>query len=104
MNGTWRVAGVQASRWQVQPDSRGDSLLARNGAGLPRDAAKYGQHGAIGPLEVQLADFFAGQNHCGAKLSAEALKIGHSWCPTRVSGCMTPGEIIPRPGTTPRYQ
>jgi len=84
MNGTWRVAGVQASRWQVQPDSRGDSLLARKRRGLPRDAAKYGQHGAIGPLEVQLADFLPARITAARSSARKRLKIGHSWCPTRV--------------------
>jgi serine/threonine protein kinase len=33
-----------------------------------RDSRKHGQHGAIGPSEVQLADFLAGQNYRGSNL------------------------------------
>ena len=49
--------------------------LARNGARLPQDAAKHGQHGAVGPSTVQFADLFAGQDHGSAKFGMGALKV-----------------------------
>jgi hypothetical protein len=62
---------------QVRSCPEGDSLVARDGAGIPRDAAHYRKHRAVGPSKVQLADLLPGRYHGGARLTVGTFEFVH---------------------------
>ena len=61
---------------QVQPDPRGDSLFSCDGAGVPQNAAKNGEHGATVAPEVQLRICFS-VSMSAARSSAELNPLSH---------------------------
>jgi len=67
-----------ASRRQIQSDPGSEPLFARDGAGIPQDAAKNGKHMAVGsPKSSACESLLPAKNHRGAKFSTGALEVSH---------------------------